>query len=98
MTHLQGAQNPGDGRCRMGSALGELPNKPKSVKIGEMRVEAEAGLVEGECEGWKEKSQAKTSPLEGGWGWGSLIQVLDWKGGRGGPGRLSPSSTLTHPS
>lgn len=41
-----------------------------------MRTEVEAGLAEGECEGWEEGSQAKTSPGQV----GKRISGPDWGG------------------
>lgn len=55
----------------------------------EKRVVVGAGLVEGEWEGWEQKSQAQTSPFQGG---EENIPGQDWVGqpdpGAGLKGRL----------
>lgn len=77
-----------------------LPNKPKRVKRLK-RVEAGAELVEGECEGWEDGSQAETSPHQVGkkifWarmGWGSLIPVQAWGWGWKALSLSNPPLTL----
>ena len=57
--------------------LNDKPNKNlgEGEKKEEKQVEAGAGLVEGDGEGWEEGSQVEVRLFLASIGWGSLIQV-----------------------
>lgn len=68
LTHLQELRILGSGGRGRVTPWEEFPKKPKKVKRWKKRRLGEgrgAGQVEGECEGWEQRSQAKTSPFLG---------------------------------